>query len=186
MVRVISIWGSSIVCVISARGVPQCRPESSSPYDCQEKLPDSLSRAQPARNDSSEQDLENDHGRPIVQQTLALNNDGKPLIHSEVFEDGEDGNRIGCRDDRPEQQRYQNRYACEARHFLPLDILGHPHHRDGWPRGGFFIGMRLENQPYRSTAPIRQNSSFTCTAIMRGLLSPPKPTPSKPVGGDVV
>jgi aryl-alcohol dehydrogenase-like predicted oxidoreductase len=38
----------------------------------------------------------------------------------------------------------------------------------------------------RTPAPIRQNSSFTCTAIMRGLLSPPSPTPSKPVGGDVV
>lgn len=52
----------------SARGAPQCRPESSSPYNGQEKLPDSLSRAQPARNDSSEQDLKNDHGSPIVQQ----------------------------------------------------------------------------------------------------------------------
>ena len=31
-----------------------------------------------------------------------------------------------------------------------------------------------------------QNSNFPCTAIMRGLLSPPNPTPSKPVGGDVV
>jgi hypothetical protein len=49
-----------------------------------------------------------------------------------------------------------------------------------------FIGALLENQRYRSTAPVSQNSSFTCTAIMRGLLSPPSPTPSKPVGGDVV
>src|SRR5207244_2573232 len=94
-----------------ARGVPQYRPESSSPYNGQEKLPDSPSRAQPARNDSSEQDLKNDHGSPIVQQTLALNNDGKPFVHFEVFEDGEDGNGIRRRDDRPEQQRYQNRYT---------------------------------------------------------------------------
>ena len=31
-----------------------------------------------------------------------------------------------------------------------------------------------------------QNSTRACKAIMRGLLSPPSPTPSKPVGGEVV
>ena len=31
-----------------------------------------------------------------------------------------------------------------------------------------------------------QNSSRVWNATMRGLLSPPKPTPSKPVGGEVV
>jgi hypothetical protein len=49
-----------------------------------------------------------------------------------------------------------------------------------------FIGTFLVNQSGRSTGSLPQNSSFTCTATMRGLLSPPKPTPSKPVGGDVV
>src|ERR1022692_3628821 len=34
--------------------------------------------------------------------------------------------------------------------------------------------------------PPAQNSSFACTAIIRGELSPPNPTPSSPVGGDVV
>jgi len=69
--------------------------------------------------------------------------------------------------------------------FLPHDILGHPHHTTVAPVA-VFVGTLFENQPYSSTAPVYQNSSFTCTAIMRGLLSPPKPTPSKPVGGDVV
>src|ERR1017187_5195782 len=31
-----------------------------------------------------------------------------------------------------------------------------------------------------------QNSNRACKAIIRGLLSPPKPTPSNPVGGEVV
>jgi hypothetical protein len=31
-----------------------------------------------------------------------------------------------------------------------------------------------------------QNSTRAWKAIIRGLLSPPNPTPSKPVGGDVV
>lgn len=31
-----------------------------------------------------------------------------------------------------------------------------------------------------------QNSNRACMAIMRGELSPPKPTPSNPVGGEVV
>ena len=31
-----------------------------------------------------------------------------------------------------------------------------------------------------------QNSRRDWNAIMRGVLSPPKPTPSKPVGGEVV
>ena len=47
-------------------------------------------------------------------------------------------------------------------------------------------GSVLHRHALGKSTPAAQNSSFTCTAIIRGLLSPPSPTPSKPVGGDVV
>src|ERR1700730_1150553 len=89
-----------------ARRVPQRKPENRSPYDRQKKLTDSLSSAQSACNDANKQDLENDYRRPVIQEALALNNDRKPLIHSEVFEDGKHGNWVRSRDDGAEQERY--------------------------------------------------------------------------------
>jgi hypothetical protein len=74
--------------------------------------------------------------------------------------------------------------ADEARHSPLLDIPGHPHQRGGWP--GRLHPHALGESAIPFNGSVGQNSSFTCTAIMRGLLSPPKPTPSKPVGGDVV
>jgi len=44
---------------------------------------------------------------------------------------------------------------------------------------------RLADYPSR-IAVYAQNSSRAWKAIMRGLLSPPSPTPSNPVGGEVV
>src|SRR6267143_5346983 len=88
-----------------ARHVPQCRPEHRSSEDCPEEQRDSLSRAQATRNDASKQDLENNHRRPVIQETLTLNDDREPLLHSEVLEDGKYGNRICGRNDRPKQQR---------------------------------------------------------------------------------
>jgi hypothetical protein len=44
---------------------------------------------------------------------------------------------------------------------------------------------RVANQPSRIAVYV-QNSNRDWKAIIRGLLSPPKPTPSKPVGGEVV
>jgi hypothetical protein len=54
--------------------------------------------------------------------------------------------------------------------------------------GGIFQAEhgKLRVVGFRLSSEGDQNSSFNCTAIMRGLLSPPRPTPSKPVGGDVV
>src|SRR6202035_2414440 len=45
--------------------------------------------------------------------------------------------------------------------------------------------VRLADYPSR-IAVYAQNSSRAWKAIMRGLLSPPSPTPSNPVGGEVV
>jgi hypothetical protein len=49
--------------------------------------------------------------------------------------------------------------------------------------GTLFCG-RVADQPSRIAAYV-QNSNRAWKAIIRGLLSPPKPTPSKPVGGEV-
>ncbi len=82
--------------------VPHTKPENRSPYDCQEKLPDSFSSTESAGNHSSKQNLENDHSRPVIQQTLTLNDDRKPLVHLESFEDGKHGDGICGGDDRTE------------------------------------------------------------------------------------
>src|SRR5438477_10879322 len=87
--------------------VAKKRPDSRSPYDGQEKLPDAFSRAESTRKNAGKQDLEKDHCCSVVQKTLSLDNDREPFIHVEGFEDGEDGNRIGGRDDGPEQKRDQ-------------------------------------------------------------------------------
>jgi len=52
-------------------------------------------------------------------------------------------------------------------------------------RSGGSDNVLFADQPSR-IAVYAQNSSRAWNAIMRGLLSPPSPTPSKPVGGEVV
>jgi len=83
--------------------VPQGRPKNRSAYGCPEKLPDSLSGAQSARNDAGKQDLEHDYRGPVIQQAFALNDDREAFVHCEVFENSKHGNRIGCGDDRAEE-----------------------------------------------------------------------------------
>jgi hypothetical protein len=63
--------------------------------------------------------------------------------------------------------------GCKDRACLP-DGSARPH---GDERG-------LEDR--EASQPGIQNSTRACNAIMRGELSPPKPTPSRPVGGEVV
>ena len=54
--------------------VSEDRPESGSSYDGQKKLLDSPPDAQPTPNDTSQENLENNHCGPIIQETFALNN----------------------------------------------------------------------------------------------------------------
>src|SRR6266700_4198396 len=72
-----------------ARRVSKCKPKKCSSSDRPDKLCNSFSRVQAADRDARKQDLEDHYRRPVIQETLAFNDDGKPFVHSKVFENGE-------------------------------------------------------------------------------------------------
>src|SRR5258708_2979575 len=78
----------------SADDVSQRKSQRSSARDTQEEVSRASCETQICSDDFCQQDLEENDGRSIVEETLAFNDQGEPRFHFQVFEDGENRNRI--------------------------------------------------------------------------------------------
>src|SRR5215467_11147479 len=97
VVSMISTCGSSMCSVTLLSTKPSAMPTAAPPPHLDHELAEAYGDAQVSCHGTHGHDAEQDRRRAVVEEALALDDDGQPLAHRQVLEDGEDRDRIRSR-----------------------------------------------------------------------------------------